>query len=51
MDRQVVRKSEKRNNITTEDAGPPSDHGSEGGSNTDSDSDDKVSNLNISSQS
>lgn len=44
MDRQARKLAITRNNNATEEgAGPSSDHGSEGGSNTDSDSDDKVS--------
>lgn len=43
MDRQARKLAMTRSNNATEDgAAPTSDHGSEGGSNTDSDSDDKV---------
>ncbi len=43
MDRQAKKLAIFRSNNPTEEGAPNSDHGSEAGSNTDSDSDDKVS--------
>lgn len=43
MDRQARKLAISRSNNLTDEGPPTSDHGSEVGSNTDSDSDDKVS--------
>lgn len=42
MDRQAKKLAISRSNNLAEEGPPTSEHGSEGGSNTDSDSDDKV---------
>lgn len=51
MDRQARKLAIIRSSNLSEEGTAPSDHGSEGGSNTDSDSDDKVSNSDVHSAS